>query len=81
MKSILIALAALCVSAPVFAGKVVRDASGAWTCQRTGSDTIVYWPAGRVPNNDEQLECAQSGGKIQEPKGPTRAPTAPEERN
>ncbi|MCB9548487.1 MAG: hypothetical protein H6706_21985 [Myxococcales bacterium] len=72
MKSILIALAALCVSTPVFAGKVVKDRSGAWSCQRSNGEVINYfWPAGRVPTSAEQVQCQQAGGAIKQP-APTK---------
>ncbi|MEZ4473277.1 MAG: hypothetical protein R3F60_21320 [bacterium] len=73
MKSILLALAALAISTPVLAAKVVRDSSGAWSCQNNGGEVLnYYWPAGRVPTVQEQVDCQQRGGKVTQP-APTKA--------
>jgi hypothetical protein len=81
MKTFAFVAAALLFSAPAFArNTVVKDASGAWSCQNEAGEVISYYqPFGRVPTSDEQLQCQQSGGKVVKPAGPTKAPMRKDE--
>ncbi len=76
MKTIVIVSAALMLSNVAFArNTVVKDSSGAWSCQNEAGEVISYYqPFGRVPSSEEQLQCQQSGGRVVQPAGPTKAP-------
>ena len=65
----LIVLAAVCLFGnSAFAGKIVKDRSGAYRCVGKSGDTISYYtPYGRVPTTAEQTTCIQKGGKIKKP--------------
>lgn len=69
MKSLLIIATAALFASPALAADVVRDSSGAWSCQRNGEVISYYWPLGRVPSTAEQTQCIQAmGGTIVKPK-------------
>ena len=75
MKVFFIALATLAFVTPSLARNVVvKDGSGAYSCQKPNGEVVSYfWPAGRVPTSAEQLQCQQSGGRIQDPVKPIKA--------
>jgi hypothetical protein len=61
-----VAAAALFAS-PSFAADIVKDASGAYSCQKGGEVISYYNPYGRVPTTTEQVQCKQAGGTINTP--------------
>lgn len=82
MKALLIIAAAALFATPTLAADVVKDSSGAWSCQDGNGEVIsYYWPAGRVPTTAEQTQCAQANGTINKPKGPRKAPSRRERRS
>lgn len=68
MKTLMCIAAAALFASPAFAADVVKDSSGAWSCQRNGEVISYYWPLGRVPSQAEQTTCAQANGSIVKPK-------------
>ncbi|MEZ4463046.1 MAG: hypothetical protein R3F43_00650 [bacterium] len=74
MKSILLALAALAISTPVLAAKVVRDSSGAWSRQNNGGGGAQLLPAPLAASSPcrSRLDRQQRGGKVTQP-APTKA--------
>lgn len=74
MKTLFATLTATALLATsAFAGEVVKDASGAYSCQDSGGDVISYYnPYGRAPTAAEKTQCTKAGGKIVNPKPSTK---------
>lgn len=74
MKVLGIVTGLLMLSAPALANDVVRDSSGAWSCQSPSGEVIRYYqPFGRAPTHEEQLACKTSGGRVAPPATKTEA--------
>ena len=69
------------LAAPAFAADIVKDSSGAYSCQKRGEVISYYNPYGRVPTVKEQVQCKQLGGAIVNPKPKTKHERMPEGRH
>ena len=75
MKTLFAFAATALFASSAFAADVVKDRSGAYSCQKNGEVLAYYQPFGRVPSTAEQLTCAKAGGRILQPN--RKAPQAP----
>lgn len=76
MKFVVMMLAVVSFGTQAVARNVVeRDSSGAWMCKNAGGEVVAYYqPFGRVPTQQEQLDCQTAGGRVQAPTKPAKAP-------